>query len=308
MIRLLLPNIEELKWLHYEAVKSYVADIMHKELRKEFYQEVVALPGFEKYDSGNDLEHDTFNWLKQFILADCPTLAGWVANCSELLKFDYMKKVYLNRFSNGISNYVDRNETYNAYTLFENMNLKVCPYCEHELLDIVEVMHGKQIKRTLEFDHFYPKGTDEYPGLAMCFYNLVPSCKVCNQLKLTNPVAANPYESDIENLSYFYSNLPIGVNYDAVPEADFSIKMHTEGNMMINQDTLGLEQRYQSQNYTAYQLLKNRQNFPDEKLAEMERMGLGTIEGLRFSLFGKPRSEASGTELHTKMKEDLIGY
>lgn len=37
-------------------------------------------------------------------------------------------------------------------------------------------------------------------------------------------------------------------------------------------------------------------------------MGLGTIEGLRLSLFGKPRSEASGTELHTKMKEDLIGY
>lgn len=99
MIRLLLPNIEELKWLHYEAVKSYVADIMHKELRKEFYQKVVALPGFEKYDSGYDLEHDTFNWLKQFILADCQTLAGWVANCSELLKFDYMKKVYLNRFS-----------------------------------------------------------------------------------------------------------------------------------------------------------------------------------------------------------------
>ena len=28
MIRLLLPNIEELKLLHYEAVKSYVADIM----------------------------------------------------------------------------------------------------------------------------------------------------------------------------------------------------------------------------------------------------------------------------------------
>lgn len=27
MIRLLFPNIEELKQLHYEAVKSYVADI-----------------------------------------------------------------------------------------------------------------------------------------------------------------------------------------------------------------------------------------------------------------------------------------
>ena len=308
MIRLLFPNIEELKRLHYEAVKSYVADIMHKNQREVFYQKVIALPGFERYDREYDWEHDSFEWLEQFILADCQTLAGWVAGCPELLKFDDMKKVYLNRFSNGISNYVDQNKTYNAYTLFVKMNLKVCPYCEHEPLDIVKVMYGTQVKRTLEFDHFYPKGSDEYPGLAMCFYNLVPSCKACNQLKMMNPVAANPYESGIEELSYFYTNQPLGVSYNFVSEADFCIKMHTEGNMMINQDTLGLEQRYQSQNYSAYQLLKNWQIFDDDKLAEMERMGFGTVEGLKHSFFGKPRSEALGTELHTKMKEDLIGY
>ena len=50
MIRLLFPNIEELKQLHYEAVKSYVADIMRKEQRKDFYQKVIVLPGFESYD------------------------------------------------------------------------------------------------------------------------------------------------------------------------------------------------------------------------------------------------------------------
>lgn len=188
------------------------------------------------------------------------------------------------------------------------MNLKVCPYCEHEFLDVVEVTQGTQTKRTMEFDHFYPKGSDEYPALAMCFYNLIPSCKSCNQLKMTNPVAANPYEANIENLSYFYSNQLIGVNYTAVSETDFTIGLHTEGNMVVNQDTLGLEQRYQSLNSTACQLLKNKQNFDDDKLAEMERMGFGTVEELKRSFFGKPRSEALGTELHTKMKEDLIGY
>lgn len=188
------------------------------------------------------------------------------------------------------------------------MNLKVCPYCEHEFLDVVEVLQGTQTKRTIEFDHFYPKGSDEYPALAMCFYNLIPSCKSCNQLKMTNPVAANPYEANIENLSYFYSNQLIGVNYTAVSETDFTIGLHTEGNMVVNQDTLGLEQRYQSLNSTACQLLKNKQNFDDDKLAEMERMGFGTVEELKCSFFGKPRSEALGTELHTKMKEDLIGY
>lgn len=308
MIRLLFPNIEELKQLHYEAVKSYVADIMRKEQRKDFYQNVIVLPGFESYDKEYDFRHDTFDWLKQFVLADCSTLASWVANCPKLLKFDYMKKVYINRFSNGISKYVDRQETYNSYALFEKMNLKVCPYCEHEFLDVVEVMQGTQTKRTIEFDHFYPKGSDEYPALAMCFYNLIPSCKSCNQLKMTNPVAANPYEANIENLSYFYSNQLIGVNYTAVSETDFTIGLHTEGNMVVNQDTLGLEQRYQSLNSTACQLLKSKQNFDDDKLAEMERMGFGAVEELKRSFFGKPRSEALGTELHTKMKEDLIGY
>lgn len=63
------------------------------------------------------------------------------------------------------------------------MNLKVCPYCEHEFLDVVEVTQGTQTKRTMEFDHFYPKGSDEYPALAMCFtiwyqvVNLVISSK-----------------------------------------------------------------------------------------------------------------------------------
>lgn len=89
MIRLLFPNIEELKQLHYEAVKSYVADIMRKEQRNDFYQNVIVLPGFESYDKEYDFRHDTFDWLKQFVLADCSTLASWVANCPKLLKFDY---------------------------------------------------------------------------------------------------------------------------------------------------------------------------------------------------------------------------
>jgi hypothetical protein len=92
------------------------------------------------------------------------------------------------------------------------MNIKVCPYCEHEFLDIVTVKFGTQIKRTIEFDHFYPKGDDEYPGLAMCYYNLIPSCKPCNQLKMINPVAANPYHPSIEKMTYLFPDLPLGIN------------------------------------------------------------------------------------------------
>lgn len=40
----------------------------------------------------------------------------------------------------------------------------------------------------------------------------------------------------------------------------------------------------------------------------MEKAGFGAADTLRRALFGKPRSEAKGKELHTKMKEDTIGY
>ena len=294
--------------MHFEAVRSYVAEIMSKEKRKDFFTHVIELSGFEAYDKNYDYINDTFDWLRSFILADCDTLACWVANQAEKLKFNYMKRLYLGRFSKSSNDYVDKESTYNAYTLFNAMNIKVCPYCEHEFLDVVKVGLSLQTKRTIEFDHFYPKGDNEYPGLAMCFYNLIPSCKPCNQLKMTNPLAANPYSPDIEKLTNLYPNLPIGVIMDNLTEIDCKVKINPVGKMIINERTLALEQRYESQTATAYQLLKSKQNFNDDKLKELERLGFETVDQLRRTIFGKPLKEARGFELHTKMKYDLIGY
>ena len=45
----------------------------------------------------------------------------------------------------------------------------------------------------------------------------------------------------------------------------------------------------------------------EAKKTEIERLNK-VVEDLRREVFGKPRIEANGTELHTKMKYDLIGY
>lgn len=308
MIRLSLANINQLTQIHYEAVRSYVKNIMRVEERKVLYSDVIVLPGFEMYERVYDEHRDTFDWLKQFLLADCNTLEYWVKNCPKKLKFLQMKKIYLSKFSKSPTDYVDKEKTYNAYTLFKGMNIKVCPYCEHEFLDIVTVNYGAQTKRTIEFDHFYPKGDEEYPGLAMCFYNLIPSCKPCNQLKMTNPVAANPYHPSIEKLTYLFPNLPIGVNMEAVVESDCKVRINPVEAMVVNESTLALEQRYDNMTSEAYRLLRTKQEFDDTKLEEVGRIGGMSVDDLRRMIFGKPRKEASGRELHTKMKYDLIGY
>ena len=64
MIRLSFLNTEDLKRMHFEAVKSYVKNTMRMEWCKDFYSCVIALSGFEAYNKGYDERRDTFGWLK----------------------------------------------------------------------------------------------------------------------------------------------------------------------------------------------------------------------------------------------------
>lgn len=304
MIALDFENIDNLKKLHSEAVIDYVTTKLSKEDITVLYRRITSLPHIGAYP--NKWDGKNTSWLRCFILADLNTLKDWVMNHADKLRFDTFKKLYKTKFSNGKDKYVDSGNTYNSYTLFNKMGIKVCPYCEDEYIEEV-VIDGKT-KRTMEFDHFYPKGDKEYPGLAMCFYNLIPSCIKCNRLKMAQPISANPYFPDIESLTQLYPDLPIGINFESVTEDECKICFHARGDMVLNVKNLALEQRYEQHKAEVYQLLSKKQRYPKEKIEEMERAGFVTSATLVVDLFGKPRSIAKGKELHTKMKADLIGY
>lgn len=59
----------------------------------------------------------------------------------------------------------------------EKLDLKVCPYCNR---NYISHLQGKNEKRIIgpTFDHYFDKGKNPY--LALSFYNLIPSCSVCN--------------------------------------------------------------------------------------------------------------------------------
>jgi hypothetical protein len=65
---------------------------------------------------------------------------------------------------------------YNAYDLAVKLNVKVCPYCNRQYTFTVVTTQDSIIRP--EFDHFLSKS--DFPIFSMSFYNLVPSCKVCN--------------------------------------------------------------------------------------------------------------------------------
>ena len=87
----------------------------------------------------------------------------------------------------------------------KQLNVKTCPYCNmHYTLYANEPKKRSVTKLArFQFDHFFDKA--HYPMLSMSFYNLIPSCGVCNQGKSIGQLALeyNPYYSDIHSLFHF---------------------------------------------------------------------------------------------------------
>ena len=94
----------------------------------------------------------------------------------------------------------------------KQLNLKTCPYCNMHYTLYADEPKKRSVKKLakFQFDHFYDKLS--YPMLSMSFYNLIPSCGVCNQGKSTGQLAIeyNPYYSDIHKLFHFELTDPLG--------------------------------------------------------------------------------------------------
>lgn len=75
-----------------------------------------------------------------------------------------------------IFNYEGNNQNKKITPFFtENFNFRTCFYCNKDFITNFDT--DKKVS-TFQLDHFFDKGT--YPYLALSFYNLIPSCYVCN--------------------------------------------------------------------------------------------------------------------------------
>ncbi len=109
---------------------------------------------------------------------------------------------------------------WNTYWLADQLRVDTCPYCNR--LYTHTVIKEKEISRP-QFDHFWDQAA--YPFLALSFYNLIPSCNICNStLKGQKPFSTDthihPYIEGfgdeirftlkIKDSSFFSGNLQAG--------------------------------------------------------------------------------------------------
>lgn len=94
----------------------------------------------------------------------------------------------------------------------KQLNVKTCPYCNMHYTLYANEQRARSVRKLarFQFDHFFEKS--KYPMLSMSFYNLIPSCGVCNQGKSAGKLSLDyhPYDSDIHKLFHFELRDPLG--------------------------------------------------------------------------------------------------
>lgn len=108
-----------------------------------------------------------------------------------------------------------------AVWLARRLNIKVCLYCNAQY---TLTINQKNKKRALfQFDHFFSKS--RYPYLSISFYNLIPSCSLCNgskSMKKFNLIDyVHPYHEDFDKLSIFKTDEESVIDYVVKGKKDF---------------------------------------------------------------------------------------
>lgn len=186
--------------------------------------------------------------------------------------------------SNGFRNKKNKkiiDKFYSGNILVENINLSVCPYCNRNT--IYNLKYTKN--RTSELDHFYPQS--KYPYFALSFYNLIPSCKVCNQIKLDNDdkIYINPYDKRFDfnkNMKFslkikdstFY-HLEDGFKLNCKFDKDISID--EKSRIKNNIKDFKLYDLYQNHKDIPLELIQKSQIYNDSYIDELYTKYEGTL-------------------------------
>ncbi len=119
--------------------------------------------------------------------------------------------------------FTTRNSNYDAYKLAQNLNINTCVYCNRLYTKTVinKNNDGEVIKLTRPtFDHWFPQSKN--PLLGLSFYNLIPSCTVCNSslkssIVMTLDEHIHPYVDKDINFQFSYK-------LNAIGKYEFAIK------------------------------------------------------------------------------------
>lgn len=177
-----------------DTVRQTVKDKILPDGKKDILEKLLIAPPEELYALNAKLEEEIKN------LGDEKAIKGEIFNA-----FDYKGRISSDKTV--------------AYELAKKIGTRTCVYCNRIYSFTVETVDGKAVARP-DFDHWLPK--DQHPLLSMSFFNLIPSCPICNRsIKLRTDFEygkhVHPYQSKEERQFSF--------QYEASPGNEWKLKL-----------------------------------------------------------------------------------
>lgn len=138
------------------------------------------------------------------------------------------------------------------YALAIKLDIKVCPYCNRNYTFTISVRKSKNaraLNMRPDFDHFFSKS--KHPILALSFYNLIPSCSICNRtlkgdIEFTKEGNIHPYlEGFPSDVKFNYDpksvNEALGIDDKCKITLDYD---NSNDKVKNNDETFGLKAVY----------------------------------------------------------------
>ena len=201
------------------------------------------------------------------------------------------------------------NSRYDAYQLAHLLDVRTCTYCNRNYTNTVIKDNGKKLTRP-QFDHYFDKA--RHPVLAISFFNLIPSCSICNSsIKGTHKMSladyTHPYiDNTLEHFrfSYRYSN-------KSKNGLQIKIKAPDPSKAKNTIDAFAIEEVYNSHTGELLDLLRTKQYFSDKYLsilkANLLRDVIVSKEDLYRIVFGTEYDETNFVNRpFSKFKSDIL--
>ncbi len=207
---------------------------------------------------------------------------------------------------------------YDGFDLAAALAIDVCPYCNRNYTTSHRI-NAKNKNVFPEFDHFYPKTA--FPLLALSFYNLIPSCTICNtHFKGSNNPddcnLLNPYTDMNVSKHYKFSFTPN--DYDSLLGRgdNVSLSLNTsvgsprlllKGKMDASFDFFSLKDTYE-QNHKGFikDLLNKRIANSDNYIKSLQDYGIDFNEAYRILFETYYEDDKLYKRPFSKLKKDLF--
>lgn len=172
---------------------------------------------------------------------------------------------------------------YNAYNLAENLNIYCCPNCNRQYSITVNSASPEGQLTRPDFDHYFPQ--NEFPLLVLSFYNLIPSCKICNStfkgaipMKLEDHL--HPYLDNVIN-EFSFDYVPSSTEINKCEKITIKyIGTKNEARIKTTFDLFKIEETYNGHKFIVDQLLSLKKCLNDDYLKILTQ---NTYEGIDWT-------------------------